>query len=521
MPPPKKPKNGPTTIDQFIDRDELQESSSTSRAVRFHCQSQGVGQDTKESSNWKDDARSSYQTTSPLTSSESKHAFQGKQSLSETQYSSDLAKNSPSLASAKNSSDSTPSCDSEGQNSSSYSSSATGSILERLFTSTSSKDNGVDNLLGETLQWQPKTQTSALGYNISTSNKLATFFTKSDWKHGTAMAEEKPGHHLQQTSSLNIQGQQTAAFLSSVHQHQQQHSVGRSILASLFSVKNCLDASHPSDEEIPQMSTALTDYPRSSPNTYLSNLMRQPPGTYTSSAGSTPTKSESANSTESSIVYLHPAFQLPPSATSTTSDIRKNFTSSPCLPPSSQAVTEQNNAKPSALHMKSTQGHSQSSFHGSNLNSSSNVLVDSSLLDLSVKNISVTNASHKNALKNSFMVSALIDGSAAHSYAESSKSPLGFRHSALDQVDPVRTTLCSPVVKKEIVCTAEYHSESDQEGSMQWCHTDYYLLFLINASYSSVEGHSPPPFIPPVNKYVTGQTHAYSELALLFVFHKH
>ncbi|CAL1532148.1 unnamed protein product, partial [Lymnaea stagnalis] len=137
-----------------------------------------------------------------------------------------------------------------------------------------------------------------------------------------------------------------------------------------------VDLSSPNIEEVFLLKSSSPGCARSCTTSYLSNLMRQPPGAQTNAASARVVVTSGADNSvtrrsDSSPVYLHPAFHLPPS---TTSDIRKKNSPSMCLfspagNSSPQGLPRHNNAKtyPARALLKQ----SLAPFHGSIASSSS------------------------------------------------------------------------------------------------------------------------------------------------------
>ncbi|GFN89371.1 hypothetical protein PoB_001587700 [Plakobranchus ocellatus] len=201
--------------------------------------------------------------------------------------------------------------------------------------------------IGQPAVYNPDPRNPSLSYRLATSTAFASLVNQQPpW---LAFDQAARGLSLRPNVGIDIQGLQSAASFTvqqqQQHQHQQQlnqQHQRRPILASLFSSNVGAElTSPPSGDDVFLLRSSSPGGLRPSPSSsssYLSSVMRHasPAGLRASAAlasaaaprasgGSGPT-----HRTESAPVYLHPAFQLPPS--SSTSSIRKNHSTSTLAP---------------------------------------------------------------------------------------------------------------------------------------------------------------------------------------------
>ena len=211
--------------------------------------------------------------------------------------------------------------------------------------------------IGQPQVYSPDPRNPSLGYRLATSTTFASLVNQQPaWLFDQAVR----GLSLRPSvGSLDIQGLQSAASLTVQQQQQHQHHQQlnqqqqrrRPKLTALFSSNLSTElTSPPSGDDVflhqssspgglrPSLSSS------SSSSSYLSSVMRHASQTgLRASAALTNAvvprsggDSGSAHRTESAPVYLHPAFQLPPSSTST---IRKNLSTSTLAPRASSPLS--------------------------------------------------------------------------------------------------------------------------------------------------------------------------------------
>ncbi|RUS87321.1 hypothetical protein EGW08_004933 [Elysia chlorotica] len=199
--------------------------------------------------------------------------------------------------------------------------------------------------IGQPHVYSPDPRNPSLGYRLTTSTSFASLVNQQPpW---LAFDQAAPGLRPS-VGSLDIQGLQSAASFTvqqQQHQHHQQltqQQRRQSILTSLFSsnISGELTSPPSGDDVFLHRSSSpggLRPSISSSSSSYLSSVMRHASqaGLRASAALANAVvprsggESGPAQRTESAPVYLHPAFQLPPSPTS---NIRKNHSTSTLAP---------------------------------------------------------------------------------------------------------------------------------------------------------------------------------------------